>query len=160
MTAARFVDTTRSVWAFIGDDIAVACPRCSSRAWVVPAVMDPDARILDDPRSPWSARRLSCVGCGHSAAHSGTRVCTGGGVDPYFALPLWLRTTVRGNLLWAYSGEHLGTLEAFVSARVREKPLDTGIRMTMIAKLPKWIKAAENRGAVLKGIARLRARLS
>ncbi|WAL65369.1 hypothetical protein ORV05_31485 [Amycolatopsis cynarae] len=65
-------------------------------------------------------------------------------------------------MLWAYNQRHLDYLEAFVSARLRlrsQPDLDTARhrRMTMTAKLPRWLKSAKNREAVLHRIARLRS---
>jgi hypothetical protein len=80
-------------------------------------------------------------------------------VDPYFGLPLWLQAGFRGHLLWAYNLRHLDLLEGYVAARLRERhelPLTTG-SMTMITRLPVWIKAAKNRDEFLRTIGRMRA---
>lgn len=75
--------------------------------------------------------------------------------DPYFGLPLWLQAPCCGNVLWAYNAEHLDLLERYVGARLRERGREP--EMTMLAKLPQWIKSANNRDQVLKTIRKLRA---
>ncbi len=78
---------------------------------------------------------------------------------------LWLRTPCCGEMLWAYNGRHLAELENYVLATHRKGiPLsDTRAPIrnaTIASRLPKWIIAAKNREEVLKGIARLREKLS
>jgi len=84
--------------------------------------------------------------------------------DPFLQHPLWLQTDLGGRVLWAYNTRHLDYLEAYVVARHRERHLTADdearqFRMTMIAKLPAWLKAAKNRAKILRRIARMRASL-
>lgn len=86
-------------------------------------------------------------------------------LDPVFRLALWLQTPCCGETLWAFNGAHVAWLESYVSAMVRQgRPLNQDPTMarnaTMASRLPKWIIDAKNRDAVLKGIARLREKLS
>ncbi|MEV6371362.1 hypothetical protein AB0L86_31220 [Micromonospora musae] len=61
-------------------------------------------------------------------------------------------------MLWAYNAEHLDLLEAYVSARLRERGRDMG-GQTLVERLPAWIKDGKHRADVLDGIRRLRALL-
>jgi hypothetical protein len=75
------------------------------------------------------------------------------GEEPVFGLPLWLRTPCcGGHLLWANNKEHLGYLESYVGARIRES---TGLSTV----LPTWMKLAKNRVEILRALARLRQSL-
>jgi ribosomal protein S27AE len=155
----RFRDQRLTAWHFAAGEVLVRCPRCAECARVV-VVPGADADLCE-------ARRLVCGRCGyvrgqtgrvrHGPAPSGT-VC-----DPYLIEPLWLQGDCGGNVLWAYNEAHLDYLEAFVSARLREKVVvgegEWRRRMTMVAKLPVWLKAAKNRDRVLRDIERLRATL-
>jgi hypothetical protein len=58
-----------------------------------------------------------------------------------------------GNVLWALDEVHLDFLERYVSATLREQGRGNG---SLASRLPRWIKAAENRGVVSAGLARLR----
>jgi hypothetical protein len=62
-----------------------------------------------------------------------------------------------GRTLWAFNERHLEILEAYVGARIRERGEYRG--MTMLAKLPAWLKSAKNRDVILRSICRLRTSL-
>ncbi|MFJ6083609.1 hypothetical protein ACIQI8_19640 [Streptomyces sp. NPDC092369] len=78
--------------------------------------------------------------------------------DPYFGMPLRLQVETRHGWLWAYDLEHLDLISRFVQARLRERApwYDTGQKMTLVARLPVWIKRAKNRDDVLRAVGRLR----
>jgi hypothetical protein len=83
----------------------------------------------------------------------------GGQVDPFFRLPLWLTAECcGGHTLWAFNERHLDLLEAFVAARLRERGTGPG-GLTLVARLPTWLKRAKHRGEILRVIRRLRASL-
>jgi hypothetical protein len=153
----RFRDDRTTVWAF-GDKVVVVCPRCAGMAQVVrrPGSEPVDRRFL-------GPRRLACSSCGYSRDHDGRqtsfpskRTTTVG--DPFFGAELWLQLPTRHGLLWAYNLRHLAYVEQFVAARIRERPAsyDIGRKMTLIARLPRWLKQARNRDENLRNIARLR----
>ncbi|MFD4542021.1 hypothetical protein [Streptomyces bauhiniae] len=79
----------------------------------------------------------------------------GGGEDPFFQQPLWLQTRCGGHILWAFNEEHVDELSAYVGAQLRERG---GVRptMSMFARLPAWMKRADNRSEVLAGLETLR----
>ena len=70
--------------------------------------------------------------------------------------PLFLQTQVAGETLWVDNLAHLDALEDWLGAKVRERPADRGL--TMMARLPRWMKASTNREKVLRGLAQLRER--
>jgi hypothetical protein len=82
-------------------------------------------------------------------------VALGGTEDPFFRQPLWLQTRCVGHILWAYNEQHIDELAAYVGAVLRER--DASPTMAMFARLPVWMKRADNRAEVLAGLGRLRA---
>jgi hypothetical protein len=61
--------------------------------------------------------------------------------------------------LWAYNLQHLDLIRRFVAADLRERApwYDHGRKMTLVARLPAWMKSAKNRDEVLRAVDRLRA---
>jgi hypothetical protein len=103
-----------------------------------------------------------CRNCGHVRNWPGEAKNAsshwGRPVDPYFRQPLWLRADCcGGQTLWAFNERHLDILESYVSARLRERGEYVG--MTMLARLPAWLKSAKHRTEILRTIGRLRASL-
>lgn len=83
-------------------------------------------------------------------------VVIGGGIDPYFYLPLWLSTNVGENLFWAYNYEHLNFIKGFVSAKLRERNIEESMsNKSLGSRLPKWITSHKNRDIILKTIEKL-----
>jgi len=84
----------------------------------------------------------------------------GDAADPYFHLPLWLRVACGNEVLWAYNERHLAFIEDYVRAenRRRTPTLPGGPRNSLLeSRLPRWMKLARNRAAVLASIAKLKA---
>ncbi len=73
--------------------------------------------------------------------------------DPVFNLPLWLQTSVKGHLFWAYNYQHLNEIKTYVISELRER--QSNYYMTMVERLPQFIKSAKNRNAILKIIEKL-----
>ncbi|WP_185734848.1 hypothetical protein [Micromonospora globispora] len=163
--AGRFRDPKYWLRSLAAGEIFVHCPRCAGWASILPDP-DPDPESAGRSRHHvWLRRRLSCLGCAyldvwHLLAAQGDNARTlpefSGPNDPYFGLPLWLSIDCRGRVLWAYNAEHLDLLEAYVSARLRERGRDMGSQ-TLVERLPAWIKDGKHRADVLEGIGRLRA---
>ncbi|MCF3130818.1 hypothetical protein [Streptomyces olivochromogenes] len=155
----RFRDTRHTKYHFI-DHVLVRCPKCTGIAHVAPAA----SAGGDEAASMFTRRRLVCRACGLSRdAAGGLRLFRGSGeaTDPYFGLPLWLQAETRHGRLWAYNPEHLKLIGQFVQAPLRERaPWNAQVRkMTLIARLPAWIKSAKNRDEVLRAIERIRSSL-
>ncbi|BCL21666.1 hypothetical protein ACPCBX_24450 [Streptomyces tuirus] len=157
----RFRDARQTKYHFI-DHVLVRCPKCAGIAHVAPVAPTADGSAP----SVFARRRLVCRACGLSrdAAGGGFRLFGGRGeaTDPYFGLPLWLQAETRHGWLWAYNPEHLELLRQFVRAPLRERtPWDARVKkMTVVARLPSWIKSAKNRGEVLRAIDRIRSTLA
>jgi hypothetical protein len=75
-------------------------------------------------------------------------------VDPAFGLPLWFQDSVKGNIIWAYNLRHLTEIKNYVRSTLRERTTDR-FKMTMVEKLPEFIKLANNRDEVLKAVNRM-----
>jgi hypothetical protein len=75
-------------------------------------------------------------------------------IDPAFGLPLWFQDTVKGDKIWAYNMRHLPEIKNYVHATLRERTTDR-FKMTMVEKLPDFIKLAKNRKEVMKAIERM-----
>lgn len=155
----RFRDPRSTEYDFL-DSVLVRCPRCERIARVV---RQPDPR-QEPARALFSPRRLVCRGCGLSRTWAGRSVCfprgsAGLARDPYFRLPLWLQTETRHGGVWAYDLPHLDLISRFVAADLRERApwYDTGRKMTLVARLPAWMKNAKNRAEVLRAVDRIRA---
>ncbi|MEU4672516.1 TFIIB-type zinc ribbon-containing protein [Amycolatopsis sp. NPDC023774] len=159
----RFRDQQLTAWDFTADDVLVRCPRCDHCAKVVVVPGTPTTEEV-----LWAPRRLVCGRCGY-VQDVQDRVQIGParpGIarDPFLQHPLWLQTDFDGYVLWAYNERHLDHLEAYLAARLRERHLTADdqvrqLRMTMIAKLPAWLKGAKNREKILRRIAPMRASL-
>jgi len=147
----RFQDQGQTIYNFL-DEFLVECPQCSACALVITLAKNPEKISLFDQR------RLVCQKCGHTSDWDRKTVATGGNIDPYFQLPLWLQTPCCGEMLWAYNHKHLNHLEKIVQAKLRENKLGPGPKKTMMTQLPAWIMSAKNRNEVLKGIAKLRSK--
>ncbi|MCM1975036.1 hypothetical protein [Streptomyces sp. G1] len=125
---ARFHDPGATRYDF-RDSILVRCPRCARLA-------------------RFEHARVICRSCGRCGpAANGTWPA------------LWLRTGTRHDELWAYNLEHLDLIRRFVAADLRERDpwYEHGRKMTVVARLPAWVKLAKNRTEVLRVIDRMRA---
>jgi hypothetical protein len=158
----RFRDPRSTEYDFLRD-IHVTCPRCTRSARVIPGGQDPET----GHRPAFAPRRLVCRHCGLAKATLSRRLVflrgtTRGMTDPYFGTSLRLQTETRHGWLWAYNPEHLTLIHHYVNATLRERApwYDTGQKMTLVARLPAWIKQAKNREGVLRAIERIRATLT
>ena len=89
-----------------------------------------------------------------------TRHVPGNVADPYFGLPLWLQIACGDEILWMFNARHLDFIEEYVRATNRRRPpvLPGGLRNSLLeSRLPRWMKLARNREAVLGAIAKLRS---
>ncbi|MEV6497576.1 hypothetical protein [Streptomyces prunicolor] len=155
----RFRDPRSTEYDFL-DSMLVRCPRCERIAHVV----RPPGPRPEPGRALFAPRHLVCRSCGQSRTWAERSICfprgsVGLAWDPYFRLPLWLQTRTRHGGLWAYGLPHLDLIRRFVAADLRERApwYDTGQKMTLVARLPAWIKSAKNRDEILRAVDRLRA---
>jgi len=165
MSEKRSTDAYQTQLRQFMHEVLIVCPQCERQAMVKAPVVDFSAEAALDIR-------LICVHCGHSKMltetpdtlfftnSSGKQVrgrtyLTGGAVDPYFHLPLWLTTKVEGHLLWAYNHDHLAFLEQHIRATLRERSGPEYSNRSVGSRLPKWMTSRKNRDKVLKAIVRL-----
>lgn len=161
----RFMDEGHEIFNF-GNYFLVQCPRCGKMAKVRPTDPSKEKKLASTAAAfnekwfycPWCRLSRVAAACGFSVDNC---------LDWAFQLPLWLQTNCRGNRFFAYNLEHLDFLESYVGAKLRERrPIQRvfedgdGIPMqinkTMASRLPRWMKLAKNRKAVLKAILQLR----
>jgi len=71
-------------------------------------------------------------------------------------LRLYLVAKVAGEDLWIENLAHLAALEDYLGALVRERAPEGGL--TMMARLPAWMKSAHNRPKILRALGQLRER--
>lgn len=118
-----------------------------------------EGRAAGAPDRTYPERRLVCRSCGLSRIDTGPHGGTRRPGQRCCRPALWLRAETRHGELWAYNLEHLDLIRRFVAADLRERApwYDTGRKMTLVARLPAWIKSAKNRTEVLHAIDRLRA---
>ncbi len=139
-------------WRWLGPILGYAKERCSNCGF---KWLEHQIRRKSVMGEPQNSVCVACPSCGMVSRISigWTFNRFGTPVDPVFGLPLWLKTSCRGETLWAYNEEHLARLRAYVAATLRERTISS--RGGMISKLPSWMSAAKNRDAVLSCIDRL-----
>lgn len=102
--------------------------------------------------------QVRCPACGHRGeypAYTGTspRHAPIGGL-PYFMAPYLWRDLGGGHSIFALNLEHLDALETWLGATLRERGDTAGL--TMMARLPRWMKSAAMRPRVVKALADMR----
>ena len=109
-----------------------------------------------------SKQKSSLAFAGSVKAYDAASIGIGAPIDWYFHLPLWLQTSCCGEVLWAYNGEHLAFLEAFVAAKQRTSVRDEHgwSNRSLMNRLPPWMKQAKNRDEVLRGLGKLKQKLA
>jgi Zn ribbon nucleic-acid-binding protein len=128
------------------EEVLVVCPSCAKKAI---------AKVNFETKTA----RLFCVHCGYNkevtTALSQT-VSIQIPADAFFDAALWLQTTFKNELFYAYNNKHLDYLERYISATLREHKDRTGF--TLLEKLPKFYHEAKNRETLLKIITKLKSK--
>jgi len=154
------------VYDFIKFDILVTCPGCSKQA-----IVKTDNFSFKEVEK--SDIKVICSSCGYnkkllekptSVLYSssngktitGRYYVVGGAIDPFFHLPLWLRSDIGENNLWAYNFQHLEFLHGHIEAKLRERNGQDIFNKSLGSRLPKWMTAKKNREFVLRKINDLR----
>ena len=155
------------------DDVSQCerCPKTKGAVWQGTRTIYAEARCRECGRRLSLRRRtkhrprfpidLTCE-CGTITSTStySVRRDYSGLNDPCFGLPLRLQTPCAGNVLWAYNPEHLAYLKDFLEAKLRLRGPNDHERGgpysgTIIAELPRWLKAAKHREEALRAVVRL-----
>lgn len=100
--------------------------------------------------------RVKCPACEQVVDYPAYPASPPNGGPSYELLRRFLETQVAGETLWVNNLAHLDALEDWLGAKVRERGEQPGL--TMMAKLPRWMKVSTNRAKVLRGLAQLRER--
>lgn len=137
-------------------NVLVVCPHCESRALVNTngyTIFQREAVNV----------RVVCGHCGYNKilerlSTRSKHLLIGAPVDPYFHLPLWLKTELGEHQLWAYNMEHLDFLAQHVGATLRERNGFPYQVKSIGARLPRWMTAAKRREEVLKAIQKLKSK--
>jgi hypothetical protein len=145
----RFKDNFKTRYYF-AHEFLVVCPKCSSKAKVLPSVPWSSKRLFS------TKRRLICTHCGFYKEQKPNRVIQMyGDRDWVFGLPLFYTICVKDGTLYAYNDEHLDYLKQFISAKLRTRDYSNSYsysNRSQISRLPKWVKLAKNRNNLLKAI--------
>ena len=102
--------------------------------------------------------RVKCPNCAETGDYraSGASPPLGASASEPARLRMFLTTQVAGETLWVDNLSHLEALEAYLGAKLRERGPVPGL--TMMARLPAWMKAASAREKILRGLRHLRER--
>lgn len=110
----------------------------------------------------WKKLAMHCEKCGddceYEASISKHHLHQGRMTDPVFGLPLWMQKEFRNELFWAYNHEHLDVLRNYISAKLRERSVESRgynpqrKNNAMLSRLPDFMKKASNREDLLKVI--------
>lgn len=97
---------------------------------------------------------VQCPTCKHSAVYPAVPFASNSQRWRIRYMP-YLSREIDGNTLWVYNLQHLDALEQWLGATLRERGPVRG--MTMMARLPRWMKAASARPKIVKALAEMRA---
>lgn len=119
--------------------------------------------VIADLKSPKSKTLIKCTSCGspNQVARWESYILKylhEGIIDAVFGLPLFLQIPVKNEILWAYNLPHLNEIQNYVAAKLRERTTSR-FKMTMVEKLPNFIKVAKNRNEIIKAIDKLRSKI-
>ncbi len=125
------------------------CNDCGYK-WVIVEKEYKDISAVKSPEEPKTCEQCSAVNIIHLKFVRSKPLDNG--IDPYFGLDLWFKSSCRYGSIWCYNREHLSVLKSYVSAQLRE---NSWCKWSYFTRLPKWIKASKNRETVLKTISQL-----
>lgn len=121
--------------------------------------------ILDRRQQTFPVLRVPCPHCGYvmpgRVEKTGQPVWYGGdgtlreGQDPIFGFDLWFRTDFDGKPVWALNREHLAYLIGYLSAKLREAPVNSPGLRTQADMLPAFMKKAKNRERLVRKLQKL-----
>ncbi len=126
-------------------EIQLNCPQCGKRIEFA----------IDKVTEKKEKMRVSCPHCGFTHAYKPKY--TGyddlsqnveWGKERIFQADLWLKKPYKNHLFWANNYQHLDYLKRYIQATIRER--NDYPRMSMIARLPPFIKAKKNRESLLQ----------
>ncbi len=142
----RFTDQHKTLSDFY-TEVWVVCPACAKKAIAKVNYEEKQARLYCEScrynkQTSTETQVFGVRGNWEMAAHS------------YFGAELWLQYPFKNDVFFAYNGEHLNYLEAYIGATLREHKDRT--HFTLLEKLPKFYHEAKNRKALLSLIGKLK----
>ena len=149
------------VYDFIKFDILVSCPSCSKQAIVKSnnfsfrKIDECDVKVICPNcgyNKKLAKRPDSVIYSFNSKITTGHYFIIGGAIDPFFYLPLWLKTDFEENTFWAYNFQHLDFLRTHIEAKLRERNGQELFNKSLGSRLPKWMTSKKNRTSILKKI--------
>jgi len=129
-------------------------PRCSHCRNPLPAEPMPTALEKDGALHV----RVRCPTCGEVVDYRADIAFPpkGAAKPPVVRMRLYLTAQVGGETLWVDNLAHLDALEHYLGAKLRERGPVPGL--TMMARLPAWMKSATMRPKILRSLGHLRDR--
>lgn len=100
--------------------------------------------------------RIRCPHCGKTVDYPATWAFSPGQWPEPRRVRRYLVAQVGGETLWVDNLAHLDMLEEYLGAKVRERGPVAGL--TMMARLPAWMKSATMRPKIVKALQQLRDR--
>ena len=139
----RFQDENLLLSDFYGE-VLVVCPSCAKKA-------------IAKANFETKKARLFCLNCGYNkevatALNQNTSIQMP--ANAFFNASLWLQTSFKNDVFYAYNNKHLDYLERYISAVLREHKDRS--HFTLLEKLPKFYHEAKNREGLLKIISKLK----
>ncbi len=131
------------------------CGYCGHQWLAVQQLHDPALEPIP------SSVTLSCTQCTHRSevlVNASPADAAYYALDPHFGLPLYLQQSSRFGIVWAYNARHLQYLQGYIAAKQRIRTAFVHSR-TVCARLPRWMKLAKHRPAMLRLLARLQQQL-
>ena len=126
------------------NEVLIICPSCGKKA---------TAKVDFETKKA----RSFCMNCGYNKEVATTLSQNASLQMPahsFFNAGLWLQTSFKNEIFYAYNDGHLDYLERYISATLREHKDRIGF--TLIEKLPKFYHEAKNRESLLKIIEKLK----
>lgn len=149
--------------------VLIRCPRCGAQAVSRCRSRTQASKntLICSHRHPGHrSRQLSCAACGYSQSRIGNDFMPGPKpIDPTSGHDLWLQARTAHSVVYAYNLDHLAALKSFIAADQRErrrfeyverndpnKTVTMWRNSTYFSRLPRWMKLAKNRVAIVRAI--------
>lgn len=123
-------------------EVKTYCGNCGERI----------VRSIPGLKQPKKSIQLSCEHCGDSQTHEPRNIPQGlafanqeGKTEDAFGASLWLQERFKNEVFWAFNHDHLKHIKEYISADLRNRE-----GMSMVARLPQFVKEKGNRAALLK----------
>ena len=145
MNSKRFQDENLTNYDFY-KEVLIVCPSCTKKATAIVDFETCEAKLF--------CTHCSCIKKSTTKFNKNGSIQTA--ANQYFNAELWLQTSFKNDVFWAYNDKHLEYLERYISATLREHNDRTGF--TLLEKLPKFYHEAKNRDGLLKIITKLKTK--